>query len=247
MSDMKPSLASNLRHLTPARLRLEAGGTAAKLSSVLDFQACHASARDAIYMPVDWQGVTGALDGTEAIRIHSRAETREIYIRRPDLGRRVQEADMALLPEGPYDLAIVVADGLSAHAINDTGGALVASLLDAFRDLKVAPVVLAEQGRVGIGDEVGEAMGAALVLILVGERPGLSVTNSIGAYLTRAPRVGTPDSARNCVSNIHGKGGLSIPAATHKINWLVRHARKLGVTGVGLKDLSDTVPLLAED
>lgn len=246
MTEMKSSLTSNLRHLTPARLRLEAGGGAAKLSSVLDFQACHANARDAIRTPVDWRGITEALGDAAAIHVHSRAETRDIYIRRPDLGRRLRDGDAALLPEGPFDIAIVVADGLSAHAINDTGGALVASLLQAFADLSVAPVVLAEQGRVGLGDEIGAHLGATLVLILVGERPGLSVTNSIGAYLTRNPRVGTPDSARNCVSNIHGKGGLSIAEATHKINWLVRHARKLGVTGVGLKDLSDTVPLLGD-
>ncbi|MBT9385297.1 ethanolamine ammonia-lyase subunit EutC [Pseudooceanicola sp. CBS1P-1] len=243
MSELEEAFRA-LKRLTPSRLRLEPGAGAAPLSAVLDFQASHASARDAITMPVDWAGVTRAIAPAEAIAVHSRADSREVYIRRPDLGRRLREADLARLPKGPFDLAIVVADGLSAHAVNDNGGALVAALLAAFADLNVAPVVLVEQGRVGIGDEVGAALGADLVLVLVGERPGLSVTNSLGAYLTRSPKVGTPDSARNCVSNIHGKGGLSLADATHKINWLVRYARKLGVTGVGLKDLSDTVPLL---
>lgn len=182
---------------------------------------------------------------TTTIRVHSRAPSREVYIRRPDLGRRLRPEDVARLSGGGCDLAIVVADGLSAHAVNDTAGPLVAALQAVFGDLSLAPVVLAEQGRVGIGDEIGARLGADLVLVLIGERPGLSVTNSLGAYLTRAPRVGMPDSARNCVSSIHGKGGLSVADAVQKIHWLVRFARKLGVTGVGLKDLSDTVPLIS--
>lgn len=239
---------ATLRHLTPARLRFDATGAAAPLASVLDFQASHARARDAITTPVDWTRVTAQLDGMATASVHSRAETRDIYLRRPDLGRRLRDSDLARLqagPTGPFDLALVVADGLSAHAVNDSGGPLARALRDAFSDLTCAPVVLAEQARVGIGDEIGAALGAEIVVVLIGERPGLSVTNSLGAYITRAPRPGTPDSARNCVSNIHDCGGLSIPKATHKINWLVRNARKLGQTGVGLKDLSDSAPLIA--
>lgn len=235
-----------LRRLTPARLRLEAGAGAARLSSVLDFQRCHATARDAIHLPVDWDTVSVALgrDGPAPIRVHSQAEGREVYLRRPDLGRRLREPDRAALPAGPFDLVIVLADGLSATAVDAGGAALVAALRAAFADLVLGPVVLAEQGRVALGDDIGAAMGAEMVLMLIGERPGLSVTSSLGAYLTRNPQVGTPDSARNCVSNIHDRGGLSVPEAVHKINWLVRYARKLGVTGVGLKDESDTRPLL---
>jgi len=236
-----------LRRLTPARLRLEAGAGAARLSSVLDFQRCHATARDAIHVPVDWDGLTEAVgqgDGPVPIRVHSQAEGREVYLRRADLGRRLRDADRAALPAGPFDLVIVLADGLSARAVDAGGAALVAALREAFADLSLGPVVLAEQARVGLGDDIGAAMGAELVLVLIGERPGLSVTSSLGAYLTRNPQVGTPDSARNCVSNIHDHGGLSIPEAVHKINWLVRYARRLGMTGVGLKDESDTRPLL---
>ncbi|MEC7763050.1 MAG: ethanolamine ammonia-lyase subunit EutC [Pseudomonadota bacterium] len=242
MTDKMP--LDGLRRLTPARLRLEARAGVARLSSVLDFQASHAKARDAINFPVDWDRVDAAMGAQASLRVRSRAEDRATYLRRPDFGRRVREDDLARLPTGPFDVAIVVADGLSAFAVNDTGGALVASLLSVFGDLTVAPVVFAEQGRVGIGDEIGAHMRAGIVVVLIGERPGLSVTNSIGAYITHAPKIGTPDSARNCVSNIHGNGGLSVAAATHKINWLVRYARKLGQTGVGLKDLSDTTPLI---
>lgn len=232
-----------LRRYTPARLRLDPEGGPAPLSAVLDFALCHAKARDAIHLPVDWDAVEAAMPEGARLRVRSQADSRDVYLRRPDLGRRLADADLARLCEmagDPVDLAIIVGDGLSAHAINDSAGRLVAALSAALGDLRLAPIILAEQARVGLGDEIGAALGAPLVLVLIGERPGLSVTNSVGAYLTLNPKVGTPDSARNCVSNIHGNGGLSIEAATHKIVWLIRRAREIGATGVALKDMSDT-------
>ncbi len=234
-----PADIDALRRLTPARLRLAAGAEVSPLGAVLDFQASHAEARDAIRQPVDWAQVTEPLGQTATIRVHSRADDRTIYLRRPDLGRRLRDADAALLPDGPFDIALIVADGLSARAINETAGDLAAALIARLGDLAIAPVVLAGQGRVGIGDDIGARMRAGLVIVLIGERPGLSVTNSVGAYITLAPRVGTPDSARNCVSNIHGNGGLSVVQAADRITWLVRQARRLGQTGVALKDMSD--------
>lgn len=242
MSEIDKHPAFNaLRRLTPARLRLDPEGGPATLESVLDFQLSHAKARDAIWKPVDWEAVEASIGGAEVIRVHSRAEDRGVYIRRPDLGRRLREGDADTLPEGPFDAVIVLADGLSADAVNTNSAEVMTGLVGAFSDLKLGPIVLAEQGRVGIGDEIGERMGAKLVVMVIGERPGLSLTTSLGAYLTINPRVGTPDSSRNCVSNIHDSGGLSAEKAVAKIDWLVRHALKLGVTGVGLKDNSDKI------
>lgn len=205
----------NLRGLTPARLRLDASGGPTPLSSVLDFQASHARARDPIHTPVDWSALEEAIGPGETIRVNSEAETRDIYVRRPDLGRRLRAADLSGLPPGPFDVVIVVADGLSARAIDRHAARMADGLNAEFTELTVAPVVLAEQGRVAIGDGIGAAMTATLVTLLIGERPGLSVTDSLGAYLTLNPRIGTPDSARNCVSNIHENGGcLTRPRST---------------------------------
>ncbi|WP_126975961.1 ethanolamine ammonia-lyase subunit EutC [Frigidibacter oleivorans] len=230
----------NLRRLTPARLRLDPAGGAAPLSAVLDFQACHARARDAIHAPVDWAALAAALAPLPVLDLHSRAPDRATYIRRPDLGRRLRAEDAAGLtpPPGGADLAIVVADGLSALAVDRQAAGVVKALVARLPGLRLAPVALVRQGRVAVGDEVADRLGADLCLVLVGERPGLSVADSLGAYLTWRARPGTPDSARNCVSNIHGLGGLGHDQAADRLAWLIGAARARGLTGVGLKDES---------
>ncbi|MGG7568489.1 ethanolamine ammonia-lyase subunit EutC [Rhodovulum sp. DZ06] len=232
---------ARLRALTPARLRLDPAGGAAPLSSVLGFARDHALARDAIHLPVDWEALAAALPG--AIRVQSQAETRDVYLRRPDLGRRLAPDSRARLEAeaGAFDIAVMLGDGLSANAAQ-RGAPLVEAVRAALPGLSFAPTVLAEQARVGLGDDVGQALGAGLVLVLIGERPGLSVADSLGAYLTLNPAPGAADSARNCVSNIHDNGGLSIEAAAARIAWLVRRARQIGATGVALKDMSDAGP-----
>ncbi|WP_138470743.1 ethanolamine ammonia-lyase subunit EutC [Poseidonocella sp. HB161398] len=230
------SFAGRLRALTPARVRLDPRGGAAPLSAVLDFQASHARARDAIRQPVDWAAVKAGLGDRPLLELESRAPDRDTYLRRPDLGRRLSPESLARVPQAKPDLAVVIADGLSGFAVAHHAAAMVAALEAALPETDLGPVALVRQGRVAIGDEIAQAMGAPLCLMLIGERPGLSVSDSLGAYLTWAPRIGTPDSARNCVSNIHGKGGLSHRAAAELIAYLAGRAREIGATGVALKD-----------
>ncbi len=236
-------LIRNLRALTPARVRLDPGTGPAPLSAVLDFQASHASARASIHGCVDWEALAAALP-LPTLRLRSRATDRADYLRRPDLGRLLDPGDEARVPRQECDVAIVVADGLSASAINTHVAPLVGLLHRSLADLSLGPVALVEGGRVAIGDEIASRMGARVCVMLIGERPGLSVSDSLGAYLTHAPRPGTPDSLRNCVSNIHGKGGLSHAEAAHRIVWLVREALRRGVSGTALKDNSHRGPVL---
>jgi ethanolamine ammonia-lyase small subunit len=231
-----------LERLTPARVRLDPAGGPASLAAVLDFQACHARARDAIRTPVDWAALETALAALPCLQVASRAADRDAYIRRPDLGRRVADADLARLPAGPFDLAIVVADGLSGFAARSHAAPVILGLAAALPELSFSPVILAQQGRVAIGDEIGAAMRARLALVLIGERPGLSVADSLGAYLTFAPAIGVPDSARNCISNIHDKGGLDHGRAVELIAWLVVEALRREVTGIMLKDERTLAP-----
>ncbi len=178
--------------------------------------------------------------GSPRLTVASAAPDRPTYLRRPDLGRRLAPADRArleALPSRGRDVAIVVADGLSSAAVHAHAAPLVAALVPRLRaaGLSLADVVLARQARVALGDAVGEALGARLVVLLVGERPGLSSPDSLGAYITFAPRVGRTDAERNCVSNIR-PAGLDYESAAFRIAWLVRAALKLGASGVALKD-----------
>lgn len=176
--------------------------------------------------------------------VQSEAGNREEYLRRPDLGRRLHETCRATLPEGPFDLALICADGLSAAAVQRYAPPFLAALVQNLPGFSFSPVVLARQTRVALSDDVGEAMRARLGLLLIGERPGLSVADSMGAYLTFAPRRGLRDAARNCISNIHGAGLLPVDAAA-KAAWLVRAAIAMECTGIALKDeqpLAASVP-----
>ncbi|APZ55328.1 ethanolamine ammonia-lyase subunit EutC [Salipiger abyssi] len=242
-----PDVVHRLSDLTPSRVRLDPTGSAAPLSAVLDFQLSHARARDAIRSPADWEGITDALtgQGLEVLDLHSQAETRDIYIRRPDLGRRLAADSRARIAASAPDLAIAIVDGLSATAVSTHAANMVRAIAGALPEIAIGPVALVREGRVAIGDEIAAAMQAPLCLVLIGERPGLSVSDSLGAYLTWDPKPGTADSRRNCVSNIHGRGGLSYDRATDLLAFLIRKARELGATGVALKDDRPSTPALS--
>ncbi|OLP57757.1 ethanolamine ammonia-lyase [Xaviernesmea oryzae] len=233
-----------LRRLTRARVALGRAGDGLPTEALLAFQMAHAKARDAVHGRVNFDAVASALAPLESLGVKSGAVDRATYLRRPDLGRSLSPATETL-PEGPFDLVIVVADGLSSVAVEHFAAEVVTRLKSLLPDLALGPIVLAEQGRVAIGDEIGARMGAGLVLVLIGERPGLSSADSLGAYLTFAPKPGTRDSARNCVSNIHAHG-LSPAAAADKLTWLIREALRLKLTGVGLKEAAPGEMLAAE-
>ena len=236
-----------LRAATPARVGLGRSGDAMPLSEVLAFQHAHAKARDAVHTPLDLEAVEAELAPLKTIRVASSAPDRPTYLRRPDLGRRLSgEANAALeAAAGDYDIAFVVADGLSATAVQMHAANLAHAAMKRLEGLKVAPIVLASQARVALGDDVGERLGARLVAVLIGERPGLSVAESLGVYLTFGPKRGRRDHERNCISNVHGKGGLSYELAAEKLAWLARSAMRLGLTGVKLKDDVDISALKA--
>lgn len=221
--------------VTRARIALGRSGDALPTQRLLDFAYAHASARDAVAARVDFDALAAALAPVPALRVRSAAADRPTYLRRPDLGRTLSDPPAGTLPPGPFDAVFVIADGLSASAVQAHAAPLLAALLPRLATWKLGPVVLAEQARVALGDEIGAAMGAAQVVVLIGERPGLSVPNSLGVYLTHAPQVGRRDSERNCISNIHADG-LSYAAAAELLAWLMNEARRLQLTGVGLKE-----------
>lgn len=227
---------ARFRAVTRARIGLGRAGDSLPIRAVLDFQLAHARARDAVHGRVDFAAMAERLGASRTvICLKSRAADRPTYLARPDLGRRVDPTMLADVSKGAFDVAFVVADGLSAAAVEAHADSVLAACLRRLGDLAVAPVVLGEQARVAFGDEAGAALGARLVVVLIGERPGLSVPDSLGAYVTFEPRVGRRDSERNCVSNIHADG-LSYEAAADRIVWLVRAALRLGLTGVDLKE-----------
>lgn len=240
-----------LREHTPARIALGRSGTSLPTPELLRFSAAHARARDAVHVPLDVERLTLELQqaGWPPLVVRSQAPTRQDYLRRPDWGRRLLATDLDTLREQPArgaDLLVVLGDGLSSLAVQSHALALLGALrqvLDASgAPLRWAPVVVAIQARVALADEIGAALDARLALMLIGERPGLSAADSLGAYLTLAPRTGRTDAERNCVSNIR-PDGLPPEAAARRIAWLAREALRLNLTGVGLKDHSATETL----
>lgn len=235
---------ADLARLTPARIALGRSGSSLPTSELLRFGLAHAQARDAVHAAFHPQQIADELAALrlETRMAHSAARSREDYLRRPDLGRRLsQESEAALsASRGSFDIAIVVADGLSSTAVQQNAAPLIAALLPFLQrqKLTLAPIVIAAQARVALGDEVAVALGARMVVVLIGERPGLSSPDSLGAYLTFAPRRGLTDAARNCVSNIR-PGGLGFQHAAFKLAWLVDQGFRRGLTGVDLKDDSD--------
>jgi len=234
-----------LRRFTTARIALGHTGVSQPTSAQLDFQLAHARARDAVHQALDTaalaQALAAAWPGLPApLLLHSAAENRNVYLQRPDLGRRLDAPSTALLAArgaGPCDLAIVVADGLSALAVMQNAAPLLEALQArlAAERWTLAPLTIVEQGRVAIGDEAGELLGARLVVVLIGERPGLSSPDSMGLYLTWGPRVGLTDERRNCISNVR-PAGLGHDEAATKLHYLLGQARSRQLTGVGLKD-----------
>jgi ethanolamine ammonia-lyase small subunit len=231
---------SALRRATPARVALGRSGDALPTGALLDLQDAHARARDAVHGALDRAALAAALG--PALFVRSRAADRMTYLRRPDLGRRLDPA--CVLEPAPCDLLFVVADGLSAGAAVAHAPGVIAAARPLLAPLRIGPVVVAEQARVALGDAIGALVGAAMVAVLIGERPGLSVSRSLGIYLTAGPRDGRLDSERNCISNVH-EAGLSHAEAAAQLAALVMGARRLGRTGVALKPDGATPALAA--
>lgn len=239
-----------LRALTAARIALGRAGTSLPTGAHLAFQLAHAQARDAVHHATDFDAIAAALraGGAAPLVVASAAPDRLTYLQRPDLGRRLGAGEAAGLAgvaqPGGVDLAVTIADGLSGVAVERHAAPLLLELAATLAALGwvLAPPVLARQGRVALGDEIGAALGARLALVLIGERPGLSSADSLGAYLTFDPRPGRTDAERNCVSNIR-PDGLPVPAAARKLAWLLTEARRRRFTGVTLKDASDATLL----
>jgi ethanolamine ammonia-lyase small subunit len=234
----------DLRDLTPARVGLGRAGASMPTEALLEFTLDHARARDAVHAAFDVPAMISGLSdlGLAAFEVCSRAGNRKDYLRRPDLGRTLDQASQHLLAGhsgSPCQLAIVVGDGLSPRAVNAHAIELVRNLIPrlAIERIEIGYAVVASGARVALGDEIGAILGARMIVMLIGERPGLSAPDSLGAYLTFAPRPGLTDAERNCVSNIHGSG-LGYDEAAFRIAWLVREGLAREVTGVALKDES---------
>jgi ethanolamine ammonia-lyase small subunit len=227
-----------LRRLTPARIALGRSGASLPTREVLAFSLAHARARDAVHRALDVAGLCRALD---AVHVASAAPDRATYLRRPDLGRVLAPGAEAALFGIAGEVAIVVADGLSAAAAETQAPAVLAHALPALccAGFAMARTIVATQARVALGDAVAAGVGAQAVAVLIGERPGLSVPASLGIYLTWHPVPGrSTDADRNCISNIQADG-LSAEAAAAKLVWLLSAARTSGFSGVRLKDESE--------
>ncbi|WP_341891937.1 ethanolamine ammonia-lyase subunit EutC [Variovorax sp. YR752] len=240
-----------LRRHTPARIGLGRAGVSLPTAAQLDFQLAHAQARDAVHRPLDVAALRGEIEalGLPTLALHSAASTRPIYLQRPDLGRQLGAASREQLEAlrsrrqaqggAPHDIAIVIADGLSALAVQRHAAPLIAALRaePAAARWSIAPVAVVEQGRVAVGDGIGELLDARIAVVLIGERPGLSSPDSLGIYLTWAPRIGRHDAERNCLSNVRPEG-LGYAQAAARLAYLLDEALRRGLTGVGLKDES---------
>ena len=249
MADPPVRSLRDLRHLTPARVGLGRSGASLPTDALLAFTLDHARARDAVHAASDVPALRDGLSalGLTTFDVCSRAGNRRNYLRRPDLGRMLdQDSQRQLIDAGrePCQLVIVVGDGLSPAAIDAHAVEVVGDLLPrlASDGIKAGCAVLASGARVALGDEIGALLGAQMVVMLIGERPGLSSPDSLGAYLTYGPRARLTDADRNCVSNIR-HAGLGYQEAAAKIAWLVREGLARQVTGVALKDESGSVAL----
>ncbi len=244
-----------LRRLTPARIALGRTGTSMPTSAQLDFQLAHAQARDAVHLPFDHAAISAQLDqrARQSLLLRSAATDRHSYLQRPDLGRKLSDEsaqtlrDHAQANPGGVDLVIVVADGLSALAVHRHTLPFLERMEEQIQaeGWSVSPVILVEQGRVAVGDEIGELLGAKMVVILIGERPGLSSPDSLGLYFTYNPKVGLTDAYRNCISNVRLEG-LSYGMAAHRLLYLMREACRRQLSGVNLKDEAQVQTLEAD-
>jgi ethanolamine ammonia-lyase small subunit len=240
---------SLLRKYTPARIALGRAGTSMPTKPHLEFQLAHARARNAVHHELNIPALQEALKsrGHEVALLESGAASRPVYLQRPDKGRRLSADSRAHLrarpaPAQPYDVVFVIGDGLSALAIEENATAFVDVMLPVLAKggWNVAPVVIVKGARVAVGDEVGELLGAGMVVVLIGERPGLSSPDSMGIYMTLKPRTGLTDESRNCISNVRPEG-LSYEHAAHKLNYLMSEARRRSISGVHLKDEAEAL------
>jgi ethanolamine ammonia-lyase small subunit len=241
-----------LKEYTDARIGLGRAGISIPTSHSLAFQLAHAQAQDAVHLPLDVEYVIEQLGNINLnqeiftpILLHSQAVNRTVYLQRPDLGRRLDKKSIEVLKkvntlkDEKYDLSIVIVDGLSSLAIKENAQIFIKKLIEVLnfssQDWKIAPITIVQQGRVAIGDEVGQILNSKISIVLIGERPGLSSPDSMGLYLTYNPKVGLTDESRNCISNIRIEG-LSYEEAVKKTMYLLKESRKLELSGVNLKD-----------
>jgi ethanolamine ammonia-lyase small subunit len=232
----KPGPLAELRNRTPARVALGHSGAGLPTQALLEFQLDYARARDAVHEGLDLHCLAAQLESTAVIQVHSQAPDRTTYLQRPDLGRRLAPECNAALPEGPFDVAFILGDGLSARALQLHAAPTLQPILRGLAGWRVAPVIVATQARVALGDDIGSRLNAAFTVVLIGERPGLSAPYSLGAYLTWKPAPGRRDHERNCISNIRPPQGLAYEEAAARVVWLLHAARRMGRTGVLLKD-----------
>ena len=231
----------SLRDFTTARIALGRAGESIPLSREMEFRLAHAHARDAVYSELHREAMIIAMEKFELplLQLHSQASDRHQYLQRPDLGRMLNAKSSLMVSEyaAECDICIILADGLSATAINLHGSKLLEILIPLLKSggFRLSPLCLAMQARVALGDPICSGLGATLSLMLIGERPGLSAADSIGAYLTYRPQPGFTDESRNCISNIR-PGGLSLELAAAKIFYLVQEAFRRNLSGVALKD-----------
>jgi ethanolamine ammonia-lyase small subunit len=244
------ALRTNGRAFTPARVGLARTGVSLSTRDRLDFERCHALARDAVHARLESAALARTLGSVLAgyllsgavLRLHSAAPDRVTYLQRPDLGRALSQSSCTLLaahaeahPGNAPDLALIVADGLSALAVERHAAPLLEELLPRLQNWSLAPLTVVEQGRVAIGDEIGQTLRAQIAVILIGERPGLSSPDSLGAYITWEPRPGRTDAERNCISNIRPEG-LPYFQAAAQLGVILEQARHRRLTGVALRE-----------
>ena len=232
-----------LRQFTQARIALGRTGHALPTQALLDFQLAHAQARDAVHLPWDIHAFAGQVRdlGEEALLLDTPVSSRSEYLRRPDLGRVLTAASRTRLKNfkaGAADVALIATNGLSSTAVGRHGVPLLRALVEGFRarQISIAPVALVANGRVALADDIGSALAAKVAIIMVGERPGLSAADSLGLYLTFAPRPGNTDAERNCISNVRPPEGLGYADAAAKLLYLTGEALRRGISGVALKD-----------
>ena len=242
---LQPDPWHQLKSFTRARIAIGRVGSSLPTKEILDFGLSHAMARDAVHLALDVDALESSIQaqGFDTLQVHSKAHDRATYLLRPDWGRRLNEQSLSQLqtlkPSNPVDFLIVVGDGLSSLAVSRHVLPMLTELQKQLpKEWSASRVVIASQARVAIGDEIGQTLNAKMVAMLIGERPGLSSPDSLGLYLTYAPKVGLTDADRNCISNVRPEG-LQYAAAGKKLVWLAKEAMRLKVTGVALKDESD--------
>jgi ethanolamine ammonia-lyase small subunit len=237
-----------LRALTSARIGLARAGASLATAPLLELRLAESRARDAVHEALDTARLAADLAplAGPVLDVASAADDRRLYLMRPDLGRRLAPgADAVLAPHaGAYDVALVVADGLSARAVQTHATPTLAEALPRLRagGWRVAPLIIVRHGRVAIGDVIAPALGADCVAVLIGERPGLSSPDSMGAYLTWQPGPHTTDADRNCISNIRPEG-IGYAEAGDKLVRMLRAMRARGLSGIRLKDETDGTPI----